>query len=127
MRNTINIVVIYISALTLLFSQTMPAYASLVGTEQFMDQQLVELDRKTLRNVFERDEARTLLEKHGITHEQAQERVNAMTDQEVRVFAQKFEEQPAAGSVGIVAAVLIIVLLFIVLDLSGKTDVFKGI
>ncbi|NNC67055.1 MAG: PA2779 family protein [Gammaproteobacteria bacterium] len=127
MRNTLNIVVIYISTITLLFSQTMPAYAGLVGTEQFMGQQLVELDRETLCNVFQRDEARTLLKKHGITHEQAQERVNAMTDQEVRIFAQKFEEQPAAGSVGIVAAVLIIVLLFIALDLSGKTDVFKGI
>lgn len=126
MRNILNIAVIYISALTLLFSQTMPAYAGLIGTEQFMNQQLVELDRETLRNVFDRDEARTLLEKHGITHEQAQERVNAMTDQEVRLFAQKFEEQPAAGSVGIVAALLIIVLLFIALELSGKTDVFNG-
>lgn len=126
MRNTLNLAVIYISTLTLLFSQSMPAYASLISTEQFMDQQILELDRETLRNVFSRDEARMLLEKHGITHEQAQERVNAMTDQEVRIFAQKFGAQPAGGSVGIVAAVLIIVLLFIALELSGKTDVFNG-
>ncbi len=126
MRTTLNIAVIYLTALTLLFGQTMPAYAGLIGTEQFMDQQLVEVDRETLRNVFDRDEARALLEKHGITHVQAQERVNAMTDQEVRIIAQKFETQPAGGSVGIGAAVLIIVLLFIALELSGKTDVFNG-
>lgn len=126
MRNSLNIAVIYISALTLLFSQTMPAYAGLIGTEQFMGQQLVELDRETLRNVFDREDARALLENNGITQAQAQDRVNAMTDREVRIFAQKFGEQPAGGSVGVVAAVLIIVLLFIALELSGKTDVFNG-
>ncbi len=127
MRVLLNKVVIFLLALTLLISQSMPAYAGLVGTKQLIDQQLLELDRETLLNVFERDEAHSLLQKHGITHKQAQDRVNAMTDQEIYVFVQKFEEQQAAGSVGIAAAVLIIVLLFIVLDLSGKTDVYKGI
>jgi len=110
-----------------MFSQTMPAYAGLIGTEQLMAQELIEQNRETLRDVFDREEARTLLENHGITSEQAQERIDAMTDEEVRVFAQKFEEMPAGGSIGAIAAVLIIVLLFIALDMSGKTDVFKGI
>ena len=105
----------------------MPAYAGLIGTEQFMSQQLVELDRETIRNVLDRDEARTLLEKHGVTSEQAHERINAMTDEEVRHFAQKFEQLPTGGSFGVVAAVLILVLLFIALELSGKTNVFNGL
>ncbi len=105
----------------------MPAYAGLIGTEKLMAQELIEQNRETLRDVFDREEARTFLENHGITSEQAQERIDAMTDEEVRVFAQKFEEMPAGGSIGAIAAVLIIVLLFIALDMSGKTDVFKGI
>ena len=127
MKKRLHFAVIYISVFTLMFSQTMPAYAGLIGTEQLMAQELIEQNRETLRDVFDREEARTLLENHGITSEQAQERIDAMTDEEVRVFAQKFEEMPAGGSIGAIAAVLIIVLLFIALDMSGKTDVFKGI
>ena len=125
MQNSLNFGVIYLSAMALLFSQTIPAYAGVIGTEQFLNQQVSEINRDTLSEIFSRDEARMLLEKHGVTSEQAQARINAMTDEEVRIFAQKFEELPAGG-VGIVAAVLILVLLFIALELSGKTDVFKG-
>lgn len=127
MRSLFNITVIYVSTFALIFSQAMPAYAGLIGTEQFMAQQLVEKDRETLRKTLERDEARSLLEQYGVSTEYAQERIDAMTDEEVRIFSQKLEELPAAGSFGVVAAVLILVLLFIVLELSGKTDIFKGI
>ncbi len=43
-----------------------------------------------------------------------------------QVFAQKFENLPAGG-VGAIAAILILVLLFIALDLSGKTDILNGV
>ncbi len=118
---------IYLSSMALVFSQTMPVYAGFIGTEQFMTQQEVNQDRDTLRTMIKQDEAQKLLENYGVTAEQAQERINAMTNEEVRVFAQQLEELPAAGGVGIVAALLILVLLFIILDLSGKSDVFKGI
>lgn len=127
MRNGLNIAVVYISALVLIFSQAMPAYAGLIGTEQFMNQQMVDQDREVLRNVLERSEAQSLLEKHGVTTKQAQVRIDAMTDAEVRILAQRFEELPAAGNFGVVAAVLIVILLFIALELSGKTNIFKGI
>ncbi len=118
---------VYICSLLLVFSQTMPAYAGLIGTEQFMAQQLVDQDRVTLRNVVEREEARNLLGKHGVSTEQAHKRIDAMTADEVRILTQSFNELPKAGNVGVVAAVLILVLLLIALDLSGKTDIFKGI
>ncbi len=127
MRNAINIAVIYVSAIALMFSQTMPAYAGLIGTEQFMAQQLVELDRETILNVLDRDEARTLLEKHGVSKEQAQERIDALTDEEVRVVAQKFEKLPAAGGGGILLGVLVVILVFIILDLAKVTNIFKSI
>jgi len=127
MRYSLNIAVIYVSVIALMFSQTMPAYAGLIGTKQFMDQQLVELDRETVRSVLNRDEARTLLEKHGVSKEQAQERIDALTDEEVRVVAQKFEELPAAGGSGILLGILVVVLVFIILDLAKVTNVFKSI
>ncbi len=127
MKNFFNAAVIYISVLAFTFSQTMPAYAGVVGTGQIMNQQHIELERGVFLDYLYRDEAQMLLEKHGVTFEQAQERVGAMTEQEVQQFVQHFEEQPAAGDVGVIAAVLIIVLLLLALDLSGKTDVFSGV
>ena len=72
MRNIFNLTVIYLSVLTLVLSQTMPAYAGIIGTEQLMTQELGEINREILRNTLERDDARKLLEKHGVSTEQAQ-------------------------------------------------------
>ena len=119
-------VAIYILALAFIFSPISPAYAGFIGTEQFAAQQRNDHDRETLQSVFKRAEAKSLLEKYGVTPEQAQERINSLTDDEAKIFAQRFEEL-TVGGVGAVAAILIIVLLFIALDLSGKTDVFKGV
>ena len=126
MYKGLHIAMIYIFSVTLIFSQSFPAYAGLIGTEKFIIQQHNDQDRETLENIFKREEAISLLEKYGVTPEQAQERINSLTEDEARTFVQKFEEMPAGG-VGAIAALLIIVLLFIALDLSGKTDVFKGI
>ena len=65
-------VAIYILALALIFSPISPAYAGLIGTEQFVAQQRNDHDRETLQNVFKRAEAKSLLEKYGVTPEQAQ-------------------------------------------------------
>lgn len=127
MSGVFKISIIYLSSMALVLSQAMPAYAGLIGTEQSMAQQLVDQDRDILRNMIKRDEAQMLLENNGVTYEQAQERINAMTNEEVRRFAQQLEELPAAGGVGLAAALLILILLFIALELSGKTDVFNGI
>ncbi len=126
MRNSLNIAVIYASVITLMFSQIMPAYAGLIGTDHFMAHQIGDQDRETLRNVLDRDDARNLLEKHGVSPEQAQERIDALTNEEVRIVAQKFEDIPAAGS-GFLLGILVVVLVFIILDLAKVTNVFKSI
>ena len=41
-----------------------------------------------------------------------------MTDEEVRMFAQKFEELPAVGHLGTAAFILILVLLVVILAIS---------
>ena len=127
MRSFFNITIVYIFSLTLVFSQAMPAYAGLIGTEQFMAQQIGDQDREILRNALDRDEARNLLEKHGVSTEQAQERIDAMTNEEVRIMAQKFDSLPTAGDGGILLAVLVVILVFVILDLAKVTNIFKSI
>lgn len=118
MRNILNIVVVYISVTALFVVQTMPAYAGLVGTDQFLAEQVTSQDREVLYELLNRDEAQKLLEKNGVSKEQAQERIAALTNEEVRMFTQKFEELPAAGGIGAAAAILILVLLAIILALG---------
>ena len=118
MRNIVNIVVVYITAITLIISQTMPAYAGLVGTDQILLEEVTSQDREVLYEIFNRSDAQKLLEKSGVSNKQAHDRIAALTDEEVRMFAQNFEELPAGG-VGNAAAILILVLLIIVLALGN--------
>ena len=118
MCKVLNFVIVYISITTLIFSQTIPAYAGIIGTDQFMAQLYVDQDRELLYNKLDRHEVLKLLKQHGVSTKQAQERIDAMTNEEVRILAQKFEELPAAGSIGTAAAILILALVVIALVLS---------
>ena len=55
-----------------------------------------EQDRENLRNLMSRDEVRSMLEMNGLTVEQAQERVDSLTDSEVQQMAKKFDELPCS-------------------------------
>ena len=116
---------IYVLMLSFTFSQTAPAIAGIVGTDSFLSEQTIQADREKLRSLMARNEVRSLLQHNGLTVAQAQERVNALTDSEVRQLAQRFEEMPAAGNAGVV--ILVIVLVVIILELAGITDIFTGL
>ena len=118
MRSLFKITVIYISISALFFSQTIPVYAGFIDTDQFMSQHYADQDREFLRKNLERDEARNLLSQYGVSTEQAQERINALTNKEVRMFSQQFKQLPAAGHGGTVAVLLLLLLLLILLGLS---------
>lgn len=117
MRNILNFVVVYIAVTALIFGHTMPAYAGLVSTDQILTEHAINQDREMLYEILDRSEAQKFLENHGVSKKQAQERIAALTDEEVREFKQNFEELPAGG-VGSAAAILILVLLAIVLVLG---------
>ena len=118
MFNRLNVVTIFIYSLLLVFNHVVPAYAGFISIEKLMSQQVVSHDRETIYMTIERDDVQLLLEKHGVNAEQAKQRVNALTDKEVKILSHKFDELPAAGEVGVAAAVLILVLLIIALALS---------
>ncbi|MBT8112572.1 MAG: PA2779 family protein [Gammaproteobacteria bacterium] len=112
-----QLAIVYICVFALVFTNTMPAYAGIVGTNEILQLQYTDLKRANLYKIIDRADARNLLEQHGVTAEQAHERINSLTDEEVRMLAQKFEDLPAAGSISGAAAILILVLLIIILVL----------
>ena len=116
---------IYLLILSFVFVQISPAVAGIVGTDSFLTEQAVQQDRENLRDLMARDEVRSLLSNNGLTVAEAQERVDSLTDKEVSQMAKKFDELPAAGDAWVVA--LVIVLVVLILELAGITDIFTGI
>jgi len=116
---------IYLLILSFIFVQISPAVAGIVGTDSFLSEQTVQQDRENLRSLMSRSEVRSLLETNGLTLEEAQSRVDSLTDKEVSQMAKKFDELPAAGDAAVV--VLVIILVVLILELAGITDIFTGI
>ncbi len=117
--------IIYLLIISFLFVQISPAFAGIVGTDSFLSEQTLQQDRENLRDLMSRDEVRSMLEMNGLTVEQAQARVDSLTDAEVSQMAKKFDELPAAGDAAVV--ILVIALVVLVLELAGITDIFTGI
>ena len=116
---------IYLLIISFAFVQISPAFAGIVGTDSFLSEQTLQQDRENLRDLMTRDEVRSMLEMNGLTVEEAQARVDSLTDAEVSQMAKKFDELPAAGDAAVV--ILIIALVVLVLELAGITDIFTGI
>lgn len=117
--------IIYLLILSFIFVQISPAFAGIVGTDSYLSEQTAQQDRENLRALMSRDEVRSLLETNGLTVEEAQTRVDSLTDKEVSQMAEKFSELPAAGDAAVV--ILVIALVVIILELAGITDIFTGI
>ena len=72
-----------------------------------------------------RAEVRAQLERLGVDPVAAQERIAALTDEELQLLATDLEDLPAGGSALAVVGIVAIVLL--VLELLDVTDLFKKI
>ena len=119
---TIKRLVTCLLTISLTFLQVAPAYAGMVGTQTLIDHAAAKIDRDRLKDSLERDEVRKLLANHGVTVEQAQERVDALTDQQVSQLAAHFDDEPAGGFV--IEVVVIAALVVVILELVGITDIF---
>lgn len=94
------------------------AHAGFVTTERAASSS----ERDQVRRFFDRSDVRSGLERHGIDAKAAQERVDAMTDQEIAVLAGKIDQMPAGGDA--LGWILAIVIILIVTDLLGFTKIF---
>jgi hypothetical protein len=101
------------------------ARAGVIGTQQY----LTTLDRDTalarIDAVLAREEVRNRLEQYGVDPVAANERIAALTDEELTLLATELENMPAGGNLLGIAGVVFIVLL--ILELVGVIDIFKKI
>ena len=101
---------VFLSVLGLAAALLMPrAYAGMIPTEQTQSD-----DRAAVKGMLARPEVVREMEKMGIPPEKAAERVDAMSDEDVRQLAGRLNALPAGGSVSNEQLLLIIIIVLLV-------------
>lgn len=101
------------------------AQAGVITTQQYLSAVDREAARARIDAVLAREEVRKRLELYGVDPVAADERIAALTDQELELLATELENLPAGGSLLGVVGVVFIVLL--ILELVGVIDIFNKI
>ncbi|WP_420475954.1 PA2779 family protein [Noviherbaspirillum sp. ST9] len=102
------------------FTQTVQA--AMIGTEQVHAANLARSDHARINAALDRPEVIAHLERMGVSREDAQTRVAALSDQEAGVLASQIDGLPAGGDV--VGALVLIFVVLLVTDILGLTKVF---
>ena len=101
--------------------------AAMIDTEATLDLTLKGQEaRNTIKTILAREDAQAVLRAQGIDPLEAMARVDTLTDTEARRIADQIEELPAGGNffVTFILVVGIIVIILIITDALGYTNVF---
>lgn len=95
----------------------------LVSTQEVINADQVRADRQQIAELLARADVREQLAAQGVDPAEVEQRVAALSDQEVRQMNEKLDQMPAGASsvVGVLFAVFVILL---ITDLLGLTKVF---
>ena len=109
-------------ASTAMLGMPLVAQAGIVSSEQSLAAQTQSEARDKVNAVLAREDVRAGLAERGLSAELAQDRVKAMTDEEVASLAGRIDQAPAGGDIlGILFTVFIILL---ITDILGLTKVY---
>jgi len=102
-----------------------PAMADLIPTADLVETSHLDSKRQELSSFLSRDSVRSALVELGVDVDNAQQRVNNMTDAEVLQAYQGMDSMPAGE--GVIGTVIGLLVIFILLDIAGVTDIFPAI
>jgi hypothetical protein len=102
------------------------AMAAMIGTEAVVDSERAHNAREYLKTFLAREDVKSALVSQGIDPQEAQNRIDSLTEEESRFVADQLDQMPAGG--GFFSTLLIVVfLVFVILlvtDITGYTDIF---
>ncbi len=106
-----------------------PVQAAMVGTADILKAQSDDLARQKVKLFMERQDVVQQIQAWGVNPDEAQARVDTMTDEEISLLASKIDQLPAGGdALGFILAVAVIIFVVLVItDIMGVTDVFTFI
>ena len=120
-----NSLVIVLTASMAAASLQTAAYGAVISTQQYLTSVDREAARQRIDSVLAREEVRDRLEHYGVDPAAVDERIAALTDQELQQLATDLENMPAGGNLLGVLGIAFIVLL--ILELVGVIDIFNKI
>ncbi|TDY03975.1 PA2779 family protein [Thiohalophilus thiocyanatoxydans] len=102
---------------------TAPGYAAMLGTDDILAGDNLQQQRDYVKELLNRDEVQNQLADMGVDPLEAEQRVDAMTEQEIQTLSSQLEELPAgASALGLLAFVLVVLL---ITDLLNLTNVYN--
>lgn len=102
-----------------------PVAADMVDNKQLAMQSELQMQRNEIMNLMARDDMREAMLGYGISATDVENRINNLTEAELLQIQNQLDQLPAGE--GALGAILTILLIFILLDLAGVTDIFPGI
>jgi hypothetical protein len=102
------------------------AYAAMIGTETVLETSRGHQARVYLKSLLAREDVQTALVARGLDPQEAQSRIDSLSDAEAINAADRFDQLPA-GSGFLEALLIVAFLVFLILlitDIAGYTDVF---
>ncbi len=101
------------------------ANAGIVSSDQLLIAQQSQLDRQQLKSWIAREDVREQLIDLGVDVDSAITRVDSMTNQEVQQLSANMNEMPAGS--GFVETAILALLVLIILEVTGVTDILPNI
>ncbi len=99
------------------------AHAALISTAEIA-QAAASQDRVAIVAVLARPEVRAELVRRGVSVDEANQRVAALTDDEARILSTQLDSLPAGGFDAL-GAILIVFIVLLITDILGFTKVFS--
>jgi len=111
-------------SVSLVSSYTTQAWAGVVSTEQLLQQEAA-IDTASLVSALDREDVREQLVDMGVDPEQAKLRIAALDDEQIGAIQANMDALPTGG--GVLEVVLAVLVVLVILDLVGVTNIFPFI
>lgn len=123
MRQTIAV----LTMMTFVFATALApvANAGIISTESYVQQVETDEQRTKIVDMLQREDVRERMVAMGVDPVDVEARLAGLSDAEVAQLATQMDELPAGA--GVLEMLLAVVLIFVVLDIAGVTDVFPFI
>jgi hypothetical protein len=121
---TLRLVAVMMIATMLNLSLYQTAAAAVIDTGDAM-RTVAHADRLSdVQAVLARADVQAVLVSHGVTVEDAMQRIAALSEEELTALQQEFDQLPAGG-IGLFEVLGITFLILLILELTGVTNIFS--
>lgn len=125
MRQSVKTIAIILAANLVTLGLVQSAGAGVISTEAAIEMQEREARIERISSVLARDSVQSRMIRLGVNPDLAAARIASLSDSELQQLEARMDELPA-GADGALTVLGIVLLVLLVLELVGVTDIFKS-